>query len=948
MKATIVKVWQWLCAWLIVAPWLVLAPHPVRAGEGGVSGLEVSADAFGLPLRTHALAALYAKPSVVLKAGEQVTFEVQVPQAGAYTLAVDVAVPEEVTFMPPTFEVRIAGQEQAWKLVIPLYYRNTATTFPVDRYGNEMLIPQVRLARWSRVMLRDANFSALYPLALHLGAGRQRFSLTLTEGSVVLGSVYLAPAGPYPSYETYRAGVRAQDTTGVLVALEAEKPTYKNDTALRPVSRRSLAVTPYDPYRALLNTMGGESWTRSGTAVYYEFSVPQSGWYFITLRALQDYKNNFTVYRRVLVDDQVLFEELNAVPFRYTTRWQNYTLGGEQPYRIYLEQGTHVLGLEATTAPYDDSIARVRAGLKAIADLALEIKRLTGNQVDVYKEWEIADYLPGIDERLRAMAQGFRADQAALLAVNQTPGSPEVLAYQMAIDNLELLASDPNKIPVRMSRLSEGAGSAAQLLGSILPSLQSQPLALDKVYIHSPDVVPEEPRVSAGTALLDGVKRFWASFKRDPYQSLGAAPDELEVWVNRPRQYVDVLQRMADERFTPQTGIKVKFSIMPNESKLVLACAAGIQPDVALGVSTNIPYELAIRNALYNLRSFEDFDRFIRIYAPGALLGYIIDDAVYAIPETQDFWVTFYRKDIMETLGLPVPDTWDEVLEILPELQRYGMNYNTPLSSGSGMKGYLVTAPYLFNHGAALYTPDGLSGLGTDEAIRAIRFMAESFTVYGMPLTTASFYESFRSGELPVGISNMETYVKLLTAAPEIDGLWDIALYPATVLPDGRKLRYATGSAQTALMFANTDKPQQGWIFLKWWMSTETQVTFQQELIMNYGLEYLWNSANMEAFRYSPIPERHRAVILEQWTWLQEPVKLPGSYMQERELSNVWNRIVFDGANPRVAIDQAVTVINREILRKMGEFGYIRDGVRVKPVTVPTIELVEEWMANGQ
>ncbi len=117
---------------------------------------------------------------------------------------------------------------------------------------------------------------------------------------------------------------------------------------------------------------------------------------------------------------------------------------------------------------------------------------------------------------------------------------------------------------------------------------------------------------------------------------------------------------------------------------------------------------------------------------------------------------------------------------------------------------------------------------------------------------------------------------------------------------------------------------------------------------MNYGLEYLWNSANMEAFRYSPIPERHRAVILEQWTWLQEPVKLPGSYMQERELSNVWNRIVFDGANPRVAIDQAVTVINREILRKMGEFGYIRDGVRVKPVTVPTIELVEEWMANGQ
>ncbi|MGC8801934.1 MAG: ABC transporter substrate-binding protein, partial [Chloroflexus sp.] len=549
--------------------------------------------------------------------------------------------------------------------------------------------------------------------------------------------------------------------------------------------------------------------------------------------------------------------------------------------------------------------------------------------------------------RLAALVNQLRTDQQALLAVNQTPASPEVLAYQMAIDNLEVLAQDPNRIPTRMSRLSEGAGSAAHLLGGILPSLQSQPLALDTIYIHSPDTIPPEPNITAGAIVTDWFQRFLASFRSNPYQSIGAAPDELEVWVNRPQQYVNLLQRLADERFTPQSGIKVKFSIMPNESKLILACAAGTQPDIALGVSTNIPYELAIRNALYDLRSFPDFDRFIRIYAPGSLLSYIINDSVYAIPETQDFWVTFYRKDILETLNLPVPQTWNEVLEILPELQRFGMNYNTPLSSGGGMKGYLVTAPYLFNYGASLYTPDGMSGLGSDEAIQAIRFMAESFTIYGMPLTTASFYDSFRAGETPVGISNFETYLKLLTAAPEIDGLWDIVLYPATVLPDGRQLRYATGSAQAAMMFANTDKPQQGWVFLKWWMATETQVAFQQELIMNFGLEYLWNSANLEAFRFTPISAAHRDVILQQWQWLQEPIKLPGSYMQERELSNVWNRIVFQGANPRVTIDNAVTVINREIVRKMTEFGYIRNGERVRTMTIPTIETVKEWMAHA-
>jgi len=69
--------------------------------------------------------------------------------------------------------------------------------------------------------------------------------------------------------------------------------------------------------------------------------------------------------------------------------------------------------------------------------------------------------------------------------------------------------------------------------------------------------------------------------------------------------------------FTPETGIRVKFSIMPDESKLVLANAAGIQPDVALGVSTNIPFELAIRNALKDLRSFDDFDAYIRVFHRG-------------------------------------------------------------------------------------------------------------------------------------------------------------------------------------------------------------------------------------------------------------------------------------------------------------------------------------------
>lgn len=910
--------------------------------------IEIGAETFGLPFAEDDLAQMYEKASVRLESGESVRFHVSVEEEGEYTLAFDFAVPEEVLITAPEGELRLDGVlpvEDARRIIFPVYYRNGQDEFPLDRYGNQILISPVRLARWTRTTMRDVDFSQKYPLQIHLSRGEHEFEFILNRETLLLGSIYLQAFSPDKPYLQYLEESPHAESAGVLVEIEAEWASYKNDVSIRPLNDRSLDVTPYDTYQLLLNTIGGTSWQHSGSALFYEITVPADGMYAITLRTQQNTKNNFTVFRRIFVNGAVPFDEFNELPFVYSTEWTNITL----PYHVHLHAGLNVIGIEANSSPYDAAIENIRQSISDINDLSLEIKHLTGNQVDRYREWEIVEYIPDIDERLAVITAKLAEDKAALETINSGLNSQEVMNYQMALDNILLLADDPDKIPVRMNRLSEGPQSAMQLLGSILASLQNQPLILDKIYVHSPDVAPPTTEVAPFTAFTESIKRFFHSFQRDPYQSIGAGEDEIEVWVNRSRQYVDLMQQMADQSFTPQTGIRVKFSIMPNESKLALAIAGDIEPDLALGISTAIPYELALRSALYDLRSFDDFDSFIHIYSPGSLLGYIINDSVYAIPETQDFWVTYYRSDILETLGLPVPQSWEEVIAMLPELQRYGMNYFTPLSSGSGMKNYLLTAPYIWNFGGELYSTDGLStGLGSDESITAIKFMAEQFTVYGMHLTVANFYDSFRNGTLPVGISNVETYIKLQTAAPEIKGLWGIDLYPAMSLTDGTENRYATGSAQTAIILADTEKPHESWEFLKWWMSTGTQVDFERQLIMNYGPEYLWYTANLEAFRYLPIPEEHKDVILAQWEWLQEPVKLPGTYMQERALSNAWNQIVFDGINPRVAIDDAILIIEREMARKMEELGYTRDGVPIIEITVPTIETVEQWMEEAE
>jgi hypothetical protein len=131
-------------------------------------------------------------------------------------------------------------------------------------------------------------------------------------------------------------------------------------------------------------------------------------------------------------------------------------------------------------------------------------------------------------------------------------------------------------------------------------------------------------------------------------------------------------------------------------------------------------------------------------------------------------------------------------------------------------------------------------------------------------------------------------------------------------------------------------------------MSEETQLEFALTLLSTYGKEYFWNTANMNAFTQIPMPLQYRQVIMEQWEYAIEAPRIPGSYMVEREISNAWTNIVFNGANPRQALDEAVRIANREIAYKMAEFGYIKDGVILKNYNVPSIDNIDFWLKEDR
>ena len=75
---------------------------------------------------------------------------------------------------------------------------------------------------------------------------------------------------------------------------------------------------------------------------------------------------------------------------------------------------------------------------------------------------------------------------------------------------------------------------------------------------------------------------------------------------------------------------------------------------------------------------------------------------------------------------------------------------------------------------------------------------------------------------------------------------------------------------------------------------------------------------------------------------MREIPRVPGWYMLERELSNAWNSIVLNGKNTRATIESVVDLTNKELTRKLKEFGYLSEtGEILKPYHVTTLEMIE-------
>ena len=887
----------------------------------------------------------YVNDVLAVKAGDTVTLTIDVPVSGRYVMSFDYLSYDE-SILPvemgmkidggyPFYEARSMKFETTW----------VSDGVDVDRYGNEIVSLPDKLIRWEHKEVMDASYRYSDPLLVELTAGVHKLELNIQEGTLLLGNISLEAPGDVAEYA---GSTKAEGNA--LITIEAEDFYQRNDSSIHAIGEYGSSLSPLSATTTVLNIIDEDSFNEAGQTVSYQFHVDNAGYYYIGMNYRQSEKNDFPVFVDWKIDGEIPNSAFKSYQVEAANKFRTVTLtdDNDDKLSVYLEPGDHTISLTISADNLRYALEAVDEIMSGISDLSLEVTKVAGTNKDKYRDLKLTRYIPDVQDRLLGWVDELYslAEQAQPYVNAKSPDKVAAFSYLLiAANQLKSLAEKPNELVYRVDELSTSVNSINTQIANFVDLINDNDLSIDRIYIYQDGArLPKGQNIfrSIGTSL----KRFGYSFMGQSYSASNTDESHIQVWVNRPRTYVEIMQKMIDEKFTPETGIEVDLSIMTDAQKLILSNASGDTPDIATGINYSIPFDLAIRGSLVDLSKFDNYKEVFGRYSEGLLVPSVVGDGLYSLPETMNFYVMFYRTDILSKLGLSVPNTMDELIAMLPDLQMRGLNVYYPTAARLVMRHFHGTTPILYQMDGALYGDTALDILVDSEAtVEGFTELTELFTLYDLPVDVPNFYQHFRNGDLPIGIADFNSYNLILNAAPEIANSWSIALVPGIEDEEtGEVKRYMSGGAESTVMFSSDDeREQKAWQFMEWWSRADIQAEFGQRLQILYGDEYIWPTANLEAFERLPYPTSDKDIILTQAQYILETPRLLGSYMMERELSNAFNDVVVNGDTVRSRIDEVAKTVLRETERKLEEFGYIdSDGNVLKEYEVPSVEKVLE------
>ena len=274
-----------------------------------------------------------------------------------------------------------------------------------------------------------------------------------------------------------------------------------------------------------------------------------------------------------------------------------------------------------------------------------------------------------------------------------------------------------------------------------LPFSFLKPRRLTKVYAIPAPIPPISPAIAGITAGLSNpgfiistlpknaaatpssctkfgfsFNRFLSSFSGDYDNISGDVQTEktITIWANWGRDQIRVLNNLIQSSFTPKTNIGVNLKM--SNASYIQAILSGNGPDCSLHMARSEPVNLALRGAMYDLKQFSDYETVMqRFMTKDSAVPFIFQNGVYALPDTINFYMMFYRTDIFEQYDLKVPTTWDEFIQVSSVLYRNKLQASLPYTQittaamvNAGVGSLSIYPSLLMQMGGKLYD-DGLT-----------------------------------------------------------------------------------------------------------------------------------------------------------------------------------------------------------------------------------------------
>jgi len=945
----------------------------------------------------------YVANSVYLPNFGSTSWKVNVPEEGLYYIGFSYynvvgtvnSIERKLSIdgVVPFAEARYLTMSKTWSYSYETDENGNLSEHPFreDLIGNSLTPDISQKPVWRTYYCLDSSGYYTEFYQFYFSKGDHVIKLDAEREACILGNLELVPAGDSalaaPSYADYlaaaqNAGVQPADKNQT-VKFEAETPILVSDSAVYMTNDRTSALTsPSAPDCQLYNVIGANSYNSVGQWAAYSFKVEQEGLYNLIMRYKQSSLEGMYICRAIKLwssDGQYgLADGTPTAPFAeayntrldYSDEWQVSALGdGNTEFLFHFKPNVeYVLYLEVSLGSLASQLSRVNQALSVINDCYLRILQLTGASPDKNRDYYFGDLMPDVLYNLCWGAVELSQIKVYFEEICQTTGQ-HLSTLDLIANLLATMGTDEYEIPGKLSSLKTYLGT----LGTWLNSSRSSSLTMDYIQVGYVETEDDLPRADGNffQKFWFEISSFFYSFITK-YDQMGVTSEEdigeaaLDVWLASGRDQSKIWRSLIDSEFSEycqNTSIYCKennIHSIPLALKLITggtllpSILANKGPDVYMGLDSTTTINYAIRGAVDPIIShvegegFDDAEYFFSgeddggvddNFHPAAINTVELLGKVYGVPMTMNFAMMFYRMDILVELGVDLPETWTDMLSLLPVLQANNLAAGigaklTTSQTTEGLNGTLEMMMY--QEGAEMWRYDDKDyyngiyagakiGLDTNESLKVFEFYCRMYTDYSFPYQYDGA-NRFRTGEMPIIIGDyVNTYNQLVVFATEIAGLWEFSSVPGTRRTDG-SLNYDAIATITNLVMpyskTRTDATRsQAWEYIKWNSGEDAQSIYGNRMVALVGPSAKYATANRHAISKLSWTTKENAAIQDQLSHLSSIKNYPGSYIIARYINFAFLDTYNNGADAVESLQKYIAAINAELSRKRSEFG---------------------------